>query len=951
MSLAQPAAVALLLVLPLAAQAQGVALERDLQFARALARELRFFDLAERELERLEDRHPQTEARARVQLAGIEVAWLAARARSDAQDRRGRYLTALQRAEDLARADQKATGDRAQLSAIEIGYELVQLLVEAQAETADPQEGQRLANEAQGLCKRGIDICEQALRRHAERKETDARSRLDYHLVWLFHGRFLRELGRVAPEQRKASCQRAREVLEELVLAVGEDTALGQRALFEIAGIFLVLGEHDEAATRFSELVRTAIAALSDAARDVDADVRALTIALVGETYALWTQALLAQARPADALRRAAEFRDGLLRLQVKPTRFAPAVTAGDEDPRFGHVVWLVEAQALAAAGDAASLRGAFDRARFVSERHRDDALGRRAHALLVTLLRRDDLRVAGSAPLLLELAQQSLERREFAAAEEAAARAIARMDAAERGQLLLRAALLRGKCLALLERFQDATLQLQQGLEAARVGGAEAAEAAELLLRTLRRWRAAGDGAAAAAAEGLEALARRFLPVTGGELRAWVQANEAMAAQRWREAAQLYEQVPASAPQHEIARARAVAAWHQVPDLERARRLLAEYRAWLDSPAAQLDPARADLLQSRAIAIAELDFTTALLRFEAATGTGHSQTQDRTQLPEVVTLLVDYLARHAQVAPAQAAQATYLLGRAHVELGELLQAEERYRELKRLAPGDALVPRLASAVFVGYHERIRAQTATVRQLERAGSAAALPAERARANELRRAALLLGADYVQLSASPQLGIVQSALECGEALRAWPTVKDLGEQALRKLDGDPQGKARAERVVLPFVAQALLMQRKYRQAHDLVTPAAEGGAAPELERLRALALGGFVELTEAGAFEEHPGLSQPKAAFELYWNGYRPHALHPDRAGRYCLDWYRCHWEAYWLARAQAAAGDSVGLERSRALYATARSTDDFATLKELPGGREWYDRFLHYQPR
>jgi hypothetical protein len=76
--------------------------------------------------------------------------------------------------------------------------------------------------------------------------------------------------------------------------------------------------------------------------------------------------------------------------------------------------------------------------------------------------------------------------------------------------------------------------------------------------------------------------------------------------------------------------------------------------------------------------------------------------------------------------------------------------------------------------------------------------------------------------------------------------------------------------------------------------------------------------------------------RPAEAYQKYYGdpkeSYRIWASRPE-VKQFSLEWYRFQWETYWFAR-QAGQKDGKFKEIADKFYRTARSTDDFASLKK-----------------
>ena len=76
----------------------------------------------------------------------------------------------------------------------------------------------------------GVEAAQQV-----EKTSKSKDQQIDAYVAWMQRGILLREHARAVPKDRGYLADQAIETLEELILEVGEETALGQRAFFEMA--------------------------------------------------------------------------------------------------------------------------------------------------------------------------------------------------------------------------------------------------------------------------------------------------------------------------------------------------------------------------------------------------------------------------------------------------------------------------------------------------------------------------------------------------------------------------------------------------------------------------------------------------------------------------------------------------------------------------------------------
>jgi hypothetical protein len=215
-------------------------------------------------------------------------------------------------------------------------------------------------------------------------------------------------------------------------------------------------------------------------------------------------------------------------------------------------------------------------------------------------------------------------------------------------------------------------------------------------------------------------------------------------------------------------------------------------------------------------------------------------------------------------------------------------------------------------------------------------------------NAMRTRLVAIGSDYIASSPRPQLAILIATLQGYEALDNWQRVEEIARKTIELHGADPTpGTKRAiDQFVRPKIGEALLEQRHFQQAYDLLVEAEHANPDDyEVKRLVCRALGGWFEFSKTGANTRVAGLDRPADAYRKYYDEYRDWGERPE-VRMYSLAWYRFQWEAYWFAR-QAGLVDSRFKEIADKFYRIARSTDDFAGLKQH--GREGRLLFRYFQ--
>lgn len=944
---------------PALAQSHSRKLERDIAFVRALAEKLRFISLAQSEVERLLAEHEKSDDFKAIAQLGIEISLIGAKLHPSREKKRTLFKDALDRSAEFIKryeGDPVARAARITLAsaAVEYGRYLADEIEIARTEA--PDKVKALEDEAAMVFRAGEDACDKVMAELEGVKDSDPKARLQYHLTWLRKGILLREHGRAIRKDREFLVDSARETLEELILDVGEETALGLKALLELAQCDDVMGDLDEAVRSYSDVIGAAYTALTSGEIDLSGELRELMVVLMEEAYDRKAAALFELGRTQEVLDLVQEYRKKLEELGVQVTKFeGDKVIDGSEDPRFGHSLYITEARAMAESGKPELVAKALEQAKYYNRKHPNDVVGLKAKAVIKEILQAQAKMVSGG--LLLEVAKGDYQAKNYEVAIGGIKKALAAMSRDEIQKHGLEAHYLMAHSFALLDRPLEAVMALQRGLrELGATSDAEIrARATDLLQRAMRRLRsnAKNDPFFDSLNDQVLDLAARFGTPESGAERYWRQGNELRSEKKYEEAIEAYRKITQGTPYYELAQARIVACLRHLERFDQALEAIRAYRAYLQTKDAKIPADRPDLQQTRALALAEMDFNEGYVLYLQAMGDG--KTKNLTLFPKVVEKLADFPDRHGKAAPQLVPLVHYVLGRSYLEMGEVPKAEEVYRTLQRTAPRSSFVASLASAVFTALYDQVESQAKVASSEAVAKDGARRKAEQEKLEAMRRHLLEFGLDYLKSSSDPQYGIAFVALEQAEALKDWPLVESLGTKIIKLFGSNPRYAPRVEKFVKAIVGNAMLRQHKYRQAHDLLAAAEK--ADPKnypLKRLVALALGGWQEIDELGRVKRYYGLDRPKEAYDKMWIEYRPYALSSQRGVTdFSLPWYRFHFEAYHFAL-RAALQDSEFRRRARTIYNIARSIDDFGKLREMgktdKEAQDLYQLFIENPP-
>ncbi len=912
------------------AQTPDARLEGDLAFVRALAKELRCFDLARLEAENLARTHRKGLAQDKIALVTIEISREAARTRRARVEARNLYRQALDKAKELRdRTDDAQLQLETCRTLANLAHDYGQFLAEELeiAHARAPERVVQLEAEASAMFRAGLDACAFVSKALTDAK--DENGRLELLLVRLKSAVLLREQGRCDRNNRSVLVARAVERLTELVLEVGEETTIGVRGMFEIALCKEVDGRIDDAIDGYRSAIRHITASLQQAQRGdlpLSPEMRRFLFAMLQEVHARAGETMLREGDPACA-ELFASFQKALQEFGPKNGALLDVASAD-----HGHLLLLAKAQFDAESGDGPRTQQALQLARDISVRHPSDFVGARAKTVLESILqRRPDL---ATAELLLELGRSALHEKQHEVAVIALRKSLAVMTPAEQEQHGVLATRLLGLAFANSDRPLEAMLALGEGLhKLGRQRDPRTLELAEDLHRAIAMHRRAtrNDAAFEPRYAELAALLAQFADAASGASALLQKGAELFNQAKYRDAIDQLRRIPKDQPSYDPACVLCARAEIQMGRLGDARATLAAHathRAENPLPPGDVrGPAR-----ERATIDAEfLDVQMHWLEARGAKELGLSR--DMARYPAAIEKARAFIAAHDGKGEQNLPAALEFLGRLDCDLAKTAAAEQTFARLKALDPVRA--SRLASELFREYQNQVRL---LLEEHDRAAaapaSAGSVPKAAADLEQARRRLVTLGLDYAGISPKPQLPILIGTLVNLEALQEWAHISEIGQQALA-IHGDdstPTVQGNVDRFVRPVLGTALRHLRRCTEAYAVLQEAERRlPEAPEVRRQLCLTLGGWLELDRKGSPVQEPGLDRPDEAYTRLLD-YDKLPGSPA-AKPWSLAWYTWRWELYWFAR-KAAAKDNKWQAAAETVWRIARATDDFAALRQ-----------------
>lgn len=921
-------------------------LVREINFVRALAKEMKFIELAKSESDRLATAYRGAGDQDRIAQLAVEVAYYGARSRNDRTLQRDLFKETVDKCQELI--DRSTDADvklQAQTTLAEASQDFGQFLIEELdiARDSDPQKVPELQDATIAVLKAGKDACA-AVKASLSSLREDPQKNIEFGLMWMKLAVLTREQAKADKENRGVLVDRAIEELEEMVLDFGEESALGLRGLFEIAQCYEVKGAMDEAISWYTDTIDQITLSLNDALEgklDLPPDLQTFLFGMMQEVYVRAGETMAREG--ADGTEKLfADFHANIKKFGEQGLDIFDIVS-----PTYGHLMLLAESRFKAESGDTTKVQEALAMTQRINDKHPADYVGVRAKAVLSDILAVQSGLVSGA--LLFEVGKGDLQKKNYEAAIKGMRAAIATMTAEEAKTLGLEAHRMLGDAFRRTDRDLEAIIALGNGLTQFGVEGKDgeaepdpiaelSSDVADTLDRTVsahkrqtkedpffkKFWEDMVKLAAVYSSGGANKLANK-------------NGNKLFSDGQFAEAAAEFAKIESDYVYYEQARVRLARAQMSMGDFAASRATIAAYRQYVsDTQLSARDTGKQTVRKAALAAAAYNDVQMAY--YEARGNDKFNLKRDLKNYDAATKSIQTFLTNFASDGELYVPQVLAYLGRLHVDTGALTEAEQAYNQLK--AQDGARASRLASEIFQEYQTLVKSQE---QEVDKAIASNKTDSEiNAAKNEViaaRRQLTALGTDYINSSPKPQLAILVATMSNWAELRDWQRVDDVAKKTLAIYGNvtDESEKRVVDLLVRPMVGEALLQQRRFQEAYDMLVAAETANPTQwDLKRQIARALGGWFEFSETGQSVRVPGLDRPIEAYMKYYGhpteSYRVWMTRDD-VKKFSFEWYEFMWESYWFAK-QAGAKDSKYKAFADTFYSKARSTNNFETLKQ-----------------
>lgn len=904
-------------------------LDREIVFVRALAKEMKFIELAKEESDRLATEYRGAGEQDKIAQLAVQVSYYGAKARTDRTLQRTLFKEALDKSKELV---ERSTDANVQLQArstlADASQDFGQFLIEELeiARESAPDKVKELEEEASTTFSLGKEACGKVMESlQAQRK--DENKNTEYLFLWLRKGVLMREQARAVKTDRELLVSRAIAELTDMVLEAGEETAIGLRGLFELAQCYEVSGDTKQALDNYQTTIEQISKALDQSEElGLSSDMQGRLFEMLQEVSVRAGDLMVRQGSPGTA-ELFTKFREQMQKHGEKGAELFDVV-----DPRWGHLMLLAECRFLGESGDSKKIGEAMAMAQRINDKHPVDYVGVKAKAVLRDILTVQRTLVSGK--LLFEVAKGEFQNKNYEEAIKGLRRAIAAMGTEELGKMGLEAYQMLGSAYGLTDRYLESVIALTEGLQ--RLGKDDkerAGDVADVLDRAVAQLKRQskndpafepihGNAASQIAAHGGAAAGAKLF---------WKAAQDLFNQKKYVEAAAEYAKITPDFALYEVSLVRGARCFQVVGKFDEARKALQAFRTYVE--ATKLD-AKDTRTQYRGPAIAEAEYSEAQMSYAEARGADEFKLKrDTTKYPAALQKVRAFVTNFAKDGEGNVPAALEMIGLLHSDLGELDKAEEAYAQLKEKDATRA--SRLATNIFKEYQTRTKTLGEELDQaIAKDKGDAAINTAQTALHTARQKLTALGLEYISSSPTPQLSVLVATMLNFEQLKDWKKVDEIAQKTLTLFgeDKNEQTKKVVDLVVRPKIGEALLQQRKFQQAYDMLVAAEKANPTQwEIKRQIARALGGWFELDATGRAVKEPGLDRPAEAYLKHFTEYRTWAERPD-VKKYSLEWYTFYWECYWFAK-QASVKDSKYKDTAAKFYNLARSTDDFATLK------------------
>ncbi len=932
-------------------QAQEEAIQRDMRFVRGLATKLGFIALAQESIGEMKQEYRNSPRVDELSLLGIEIDLLGAKIDPDREAQRRLFKEAVEKSTDfLSRNSSEDAQLQAQTTLAAACEEYGQFVLDELeiAREEDPTALKGLEEEAKDLFQRGIEACEAVMNSLEDRIDDDQSLWIEHKVIWMRKGMLQREQGRAIREDQAYLVDNSKETLLDLIFEVGEETALGLKSMFEIAKGDEVLGNIDDATQSYQDAIDQIVNSLSEAdTLGIAPQTQILLFGMMQEIYASFGNALLTAGKGNEVLPVMQKFREHMAQFGAEGEEVFDIV-----DKRYGHLALLNEARAQAESADKELVQQGLAMAKRINDEHPNDIVGIKAKSVLSQILANDE--GAATGKLLYEIARGDYQNKDFEKALVGLKKALAAMNAEEKAELGLQAWSTIGRTYLQTDRYMEGAMAMQEGLETFGQKGDELSEdMADLFDRAVKvlGQKTKDDPALEELGKTRDDLLTRFGDEGSASSRYYKKGNDLLYEAKYAEAAAEYGKVvDLEYLRHDQAKSRQIYALVLADDVAAAKQALQDFNAYMASPEGIIPKNRSDRRQVREGAIAEAEFASAMLGFNEATGTAGEGSEKRLEAyPAAVEQLRAFVSKHEATGDKYLPRAWDLIARLEAEAGSAEAAEEAYRNVR--SSGNAtLTSRLATVLFSSLLERVKVIDEELAQAyQEDGKSEVTDKLEKNKKALQTRGLELGLEYSRTDATPQYGIMRNTVSLADRLERWDEVDEISRRMIDTFGGDPALKQKIDAFIRPQVGKAALEQRKFQVAYDMLFEAEKASNSPEIKRLLARALGGWVAVDDRGNPTVVPGLGRPDEAYTVFFVDYKKQALRDVED--HTLAWYQFQWSAYWYAR-QAISKDSKYKNYASKLYGSARSFDSFAKLSTFgPKGDELKLLFLQFPPK
>jgi len=853
-----PAVPFLLAAAPAFAQVSDAEAKAEIEFARGLAADWAFVDLAEQVIRELEREGVTKRIGEELGIVKCEVYTIGAKGERDPVRRNELFEEALTAYADFIEnnrsSSQLAKAEAAFVNTSALYAQALALaLEEAVGEEAERMRARQtdILSEASKLTQHLID----GLRSIPSEDRTEEETRELYELM-LNRGKMLAEIGKThttpaTPEGGIFFFNQAIQTLEDLVFLAVEGTPPALRAYVAMGDVFAYQQDWDNAATFYQAVIEQTIPTdrdvWLDASKDLTEAQKGLRFLFLEIATKGLMEALVNSGRIAEACRYGLHYYNTQRRegFQFTPYGYLSLLAVARAlldsggfvggDLVTGDAVWYETEEEMDANHPERQQRSSVDLAlrlaQGINEANRGNILQVRAQKLISDITSRAGVAVAPD--VLIEAAEGEYFEKNYSIALESyrrVMRSIEGADTATRSQYGSQVLNKVGRCFRALDRPLEAAMAFREGCtiwQDPLIAGTNA-QSYYSMMTTIQRAAVLDKDALAAMVREAEQLVQKWETDAQDQVQ-WTIGERERNNKDYPKAIEAYKAVEKSSTYYEKAKVQIGNCHFRMGEVDEALKIFDDYvENYVRAPENAINGAAAETRRKEALAVAE--FYRGLIVYT------------RGEHEKVVEYLADYFAKY----PDQTGFTPFSMAnlmRSYLALGKRAEARQVLAQMVESYPEETKTGEASAAFYTALGEM---------------------REASQDPEERTGILREMAEYLEISnglGSPKYQNLRNESQHWMELGEWARAEPVLVRIQNVFADDPEAGEAVAKYVLPDLGQTFLMQRKTAEARAVLEPIALEGASKETTRAWCLSVIGWPQEDGSGGYEVVPGAGE------------------------------------------------------------------------------------------